>query len=207
MASPAAMRRAEHPATSLAARNGLDFGYGLGLYQFQRRGISFFGHGGDADGYLSYFAYSHELQRGYFVSINAFQNRTLRQIRAIIEKYLLKNAKERQPPKPFPLSPGELSAVAGDYVAITKRFDTAEQRRLTIATEQNGEITARSGKRETRLVPVTARHFREPHETVATSTFIFCGGRTYYINDSANYRKSGESGNESSCDREGIKLP
>ena len=49
---PQSISRMEVPLTSLAARNGLLYGYGLGNNQKFRKGVLFNGHGGDADGYL-----------------------------------------------------------------------------------------------------------------------------------------------------------
>ncbi len=51
--------------------------------------MSFFGHGGDAHGYLAHFAYAPALQRGYFIVINAFNKEALRKMRQLIEEELV----------------------------------------------------------------------------------------------------------------------
>ena len=69
---PGTIDRVERPTTTLAARHGLSFGYGLGNYSWLRRGIRFQGHGGDADGYLSRMGYTRANGSGYFLVITAF---------------------------------------------------------------------------------------------------------------------------------------
>ena len=67
-----AIHRMEKPETSLAARSGLNYGYGLGNYQWFRDGYLFHGHGGDGDGYLAHYGYNRDKNLAYFVVINAF---------------------------------------------------------------------------------------------------------------------------------------
>lgn len=83
------LRRIEQPATTLAARTGVELGYGLGNYAWLRDGVLFHGRGGDAGGHLSRFGYSHELGRGYFLVINAFNGAALRAMQAIVERALI----------------------------------------------------------------------------------------------------------------------
>ncbi|MDZ7768792.1 MAG: hypothetical protein U5K38_06830 [Woeseiaceae bacterium] len=65
--APALIERMEAPQTTLAAGAGLRFGYGLSLVSFLHDGHVFHGHGGDADGYLSRFAYQKQAGLAYFV--------------------------------------------------------------------------------------------------------------------------------------------
>jgi len=80
--------RLETPATTLAAKSGLTFGYGLGVYAHYRRGLLFHGHGGDGDGYHSYFAYNRDAGLGYFVVINVDRRGALRRMTALIETWI-----------------------------------------------------------------------------------------------------------------------
>ncbi|GAG07127.1 unnamed protein product, partial [marine sediment metagenome] len=82
--SSASIDRMESPLTSLSAKNGIVLAYGLGLRSEAIRGHKVFSHGGDADGYLAHFAYSHESGRGYFVVINAFNHRILDQFQGFL---------------------------------------------------------------------------------------------------------------------------
>ncbi|GAB5520716.1 MAG: hypothetical protein RhofKO_29670 [Rhodothermales bacterium] len=62
--------RFETPQTSIAARNGLTFGYGLGIYAIWKHGFPFYGHGGGIDGFASRYVYSREADLGVAVAIN-----------------------------------------------------------------------------------------------------------------------------------------
>ena len=77
--------RMEFPESTLAARSGLCFGYGLGIYSWFSNVVLFHGHGDDGDGYLAHFGYSPRTARGYFVVINAFTHVPLRKMRKAIE--------------------------------------------------------------------------------------------------------------------------
>jgi len=50
------INRLETPHTTLAARAGLEYGYGLGNYYSLHKGRVLHAHGGDADGYLAHYA-------------------------------------------------------------------------------------------------------------------------------------------------------
>jgi CubicO group peptidase (beta-lactamase class C family) len=63
--------RVESPRSSLAARNGLQAGYGLSNSYEQSQGFVFHGHDGGIDGFLSSYAYLPDAGRGYFFSLNA----------------------------------------------------------------------------------------------------------------------------------------
>ncbi len=62
--------RIENPKTSLAAKNGLQHGYGLGNYAICKKGFTFHGHGGEIEGYASRYLYSPEANIGVALAIN-----------------------------------------------------------------------------------------------------------------------------------------
>ncbi len=72
------IKRMETAKTSLAAKTGQSYGYGLGNYQSMRNGWVFHGHGGDADGYLARIGYNRELGLAYFAVINTFKSKALK---------------------------------------------------------------------------------------------------------------------------------
>ena len=84
----AALRRLEGPQTTVAARAGLRYGYGLGNYTWYRNGHLFHGHGGDGDGYLAHYGYNRDTNMGYFIVITRFTHRPLRRMRNRIEDYI-----------------------------------------------------------------------------------------------------------------------
>ncbi len=191
--TPAEIARIESPHTSLAARNGLRFGYGLGVYAQYRDGFTFMGHGGDGDGYLSRFGYCRQLGVGYFVAINSFNPPALEQLRRTIETALMRD--HRPPPPPPIASPGKdrLQHYAGRYALATWRFDwqsdTSLQRRLLVTVADDGRlfIEEQSGNREA-LLAVTGRAFRRTGDSGATSGFFEDGERLYF-QDGENWVK------------------
>jgi len=184
----AQIARMEQPRTTLAARVGLRYGYGLGIYQWQRSGHSFFGHGGDADGYLAHFGYSRAADRGYFIVINAFSHRPLRAMREIIETALIEDL--RPPDYPIAFELENPAALAGRYEALTTRFPGSpgtDAIRLTTAAGRLYSI--RDGRRRL-LVPVADRLFRRPDQSVPTIAIINdSGGETYLLGGLGDYRR------------------
>ncbi|WP_282043468.1 serine hydrolase domain-containing protein [Winogradskyella flava] len=62
--------RIEIPKTSVAAKNGLKFGYGLGNYSIWKNGYLFHGHNGQIDGFTSRYLYSRDADLGIAISMN-----------------------------------------------------------------------------------------------------------------------------------------
>jgi CubicO group peptidase (beta-lactamase class C family) len=183
--TPAEIARIESPRTSLAARHGLRFGYGLGIYTQYRNGFEFMGHGGDGDGYLSRFGYCRQLDVGYFVVINSFNPQALGRLRRAIESSLTRG--HRPPPSPPTASPGKdrLHHYSGKYALAARRFDwqTGEEspRTLMIEATDDGRLFTRdhAGKREP-LIAVTRHEFRRTGDGGATSGFYEEAGRLYF---------------------------
>jgi CubicO group peptidase (beta-lactamase class C family) len=186
--------RLESPRTSLAARDGLSYGYGLGVYQHSHRGFVFHGHGGDADGYLSHFAYSPALGLGYYLVINAFKGDVLAEMRQRVEDLLVQGHRRPSPPPRHRLSPEAMRALAGHYEAVTYRFAwEAEARgqrdRLCVAVDGERLLTRRSRSAGRELIPVADRHFRRRGEPLATIAFVESDGELYLQGDLGTYRR------------------
>ncbi len=182
---PAAIARMETPRTTLAARQGLDFGYGLGNYRYVHDGFVFHGHGGDADGYLSHFGYSRERGLGYFLVINAFQGQTLREMRDRVETFIVAGATPkfaRGVPQPV----AQLSALAGTYRAATRRFGGGGEGRLQVDFE-SGRLYLKRGRRIEVLIPQSPWLFRRRHEPVATTAFMPHDGQLYLQGPFGNF--------------------
>ncbi|MEL6628895.1 MAG: serine hydrolase domain-containing protein [Bacteroidota bacterium] len=62
--------RIETPKTSLAARHGLEYGYGLGNYSIWKNGYLFHGHGGQIDGFAARYVYSRAADLGVAIAMN-----------------------------------------------------------------------------------------------------------------------------------------
>ncbi len=184
------LSRMEHPATSLAARAGLTYGYGLGLYQWYRRGILFFGHDGDADGYLTHFGYAPALGRGYVVAINSDNRPGLSALRKEIETRLV-GAGVASPP-PYPLDEPTIDRVIGDYRAETVRFPERRHAADEIRVVRVANLLATidgTGHRSA-LIPVSSNSFRRAEDGGPTIILV-AQGRTLYLlgDDLGNYRK------------------
>jgi len=190
LVSQRGIARMETPATTLAARSGLDYGYGLGVYSYERRGVAFHGHGGDADGYLAHFAYSTTLDRGYFVVINAFKRGALRRLRRMIEDALIGDYRPAPPPAPAFPAPGHLRRLAGHYAPASARFGSIEENPgMEFRATADGLVMLPAGGRRRALVPVSPWHYRHEGETRATMAFIACGGQLFFQGDAGNFVK------------------
>lgn len=192
--SPASVARMETPRTSLAARAGVTYGYGLGVYQTYRRGVSFYGHGGDADGYLAHLAYAPALGLGYFVSINAFNKAALKAMRRAIEDRFTASQRVRAPAA-LRLPAAVRTALAGSYDPVTRRFPDAYAPgvvpgRMRIVDVAGALATETAGGRQRGLIAVTPETFRRAGEAGATIAIIRDAGDVYLQgNDLGNYRR------------------
>ncbi|MEM7281133.1 MAG: serine hydrolase domain-containing protein, partial [Pseudomonadota bacterium] len=120
--SKQSVERMEVPHTTLAARSGLEYGYGFGNYQWYRNGLLFHGHGGDGDGYLAHYGYNLDTNLGYFVVINAFNHRPLREMRDTLERFIVGGKKTPIPVEAFELKRDRRESLLGDYTQVTQRF-------------------------------------------------------------------------------------
>lgn len=180
--------RLETPATSLAARNGLTFGYGLGVYAHYRRGLMFYGHGGDGDGYHSYFGYNRDTGLGYFVVINVDRRGALRRMAALVENWIATGA----PPSnglTANVAEATLLRYTGRYELAAWRYpwktrDEMASEALTVELRGGRLFTVTASGRRSVLIPVNTRHFRREHEPGATSAFVEdSDGRLYFQED------------------------
>lgn len=168
-----AIRRMERPRTTLAARHGLDFGYGLGLYSWYYRGHRFFGHGGDGDGYLAHFGYNRSAGLAYCLIINVFDHAPLRRMRERIEDFIVAGI------KPLPVAPlarpPDDTTFYGTYRAATVRFgeqpdlDTVA---LRVIKRNGATFTARAHSSSLPLLPVRSALWRRPEEPDATIAIV-----------------------------------
>jgi len=192
----ASVARMERPATTLGARYGLGYGYGPGLGQSLRNGFRWYGHGGDGDGYLSYFGYNREAAAGYFLTINAFKHDALHAMRARVQDYFT-HALSAQPPPLAGIDHDTLRQLTGVYMAVTHRFqrqapDRLDQDRLQVVLEDGALYTLSSNGRRRLLIPFSEHLFRRKGQPLATIVIAAQDGDLYLQADSGNYRRVGE---------------
>ncbi len=72
----ATFNRIENAQTTLAARNGLSVGYGLGNFGVYQKGFVFHGHNGGIEGFSSRYIYSKEADLGIAVAVNRLKDPT-----------------------------------------------------------------------------------------------------------------------------------
>lgn len=187
--APASIERLESPRTTLAAKAGLTtWGYGLGSYTWARRGITWHGHGGDADGYLAHYGYSRTLDRAYFIVITVFRKSSLRRLQRAIEDALSEGHARASPPPVARLAPPALDAYVGAYQSATSRFPGAGEKRLQIRRDGGRLLTRIDGGAERPLLPVSEHYFRRPWEPAPTSAFVRNGeGRWCLQGDMGNF--------------------
>ncbi|HEX7964450.1 MAG TPA: serine hydrolase domain-containing protein [Gammaproteobacteria bacterium] len=144
--SAASVTRMETPRTSLAARHGLDYGYGFADYSSYIGGYLFHGHDGGIDGFVSRYAYAPDEGVGFVLLVNTSSpGRFMRQASELITAYLM-----RDQPKPLPAvgnaDPQQLGRLEGFYRAGNPRnqvlagldwlLDTAE-----VELHTDGQLT------------------------------------------------------------------
>jgi CubicO group peptidase (beta-lactamase class C family) len=184
--SASEVERIETPTSSLAARNGLQFGYGLGIYRYYRNGFVFFGHGGDGDGYLSRFAYCRDVGLGYFVTINSAHHIALKKMVTAVENEITRGHVAPEAPAPALLDQRLLRRYSGHYALAAWRFSWTSPRRVARRSidvrpdaDGNLRIEYNDGGYAT-LIPVNQFEFRRFDEREATSGFFEEDGRLFF---------------------------
>ncbi|MFN0180361.1 MAG: serine hydrolase domain-containing protein [Gemmatimonadales bacterium] len=183
---PETIARMERPMTTLAARAGHDFGYGLGNEASIIAGHVFHGHGGSTTtGFISTYAYSAELGVGYFVSTNLI-NGKLPAISKRIVDFLAAGRVATKPPA-IRLDPAQIPRVAGYYQLATPRSQFLNFLYrfawLWRVWEEDGRLYRKSllGGEKTELIPVSEGAFRTEDEPVATLFLVSDDRGTTYL--------------------------
>jgi CubicO group peptidase (beta-lactamase class C family) len=188
----ASIERMERPATTLGARHGLTYGYGPGLGQSVHKGLHWYGHGGDGDGYLSYFGYNRQADAGFFLTINAFKHDALDVMKNRVQEHLTRGLAASRAATPN-IVPDTLGQLTGTYVAVTRRFDwqgpaDLEQDRLRVVLE-DGALYTRAANGRRLLIPAGAQLFRRVEQPLATIAIAAQDGEVYLQGEFGNYRR------------------
>ncbi len=170
---PETIARMERPMTTLAARAGHDFGYGLGNEASIVAGHVFHGHGGSTTtGFISTYAYSAELGVGYFVSTNVINGKLPAIAKRIVDFLAAGRVATKAPP--IRLDSATIARVAGYYQLATPRTQFLNFLYrfawLWHVWEEDGRWYRKSllGGARTELIPVSGDAFRTEDEPVAT---------------------------------------
>lgn len=199
--SASSLERMETPRTSLAAKAGLETGYGLGIRKAYYDGHQIYGHGGDGDGYLAEFAYSKDSQRAYFLVINAYRHDILDELTDLLNNWLIEDLSKHEEVTARPtvksLSMNKLQALTGEYREVTKRFpfqNSSSAEALWIKNINDKLFRCFSNKyanKCTGIFPVSEHLFRLENEQHASMAFIKApDGNLYFQGGFGNYQKT-----------------
>ncbi|WP_172798070.1 serine hydrolase domain-containing protein [Pontibacter akesuensis] len=112
--SERSLKRMETPSTTLGAKAGLKFGYGLGLYTSNFNGYTYYKHGGSVGAGKSDFSYLPGYGLGYAVQTNSDNTAAIRKIGSLIREYQTSHL-----PKPeqaiFSIRSGAIAKPADGY--------------------------------------------------------------------------------------------
>ena len=174
---PESIERMETPTTTLAGRQGVRAGYGLGNSTSTYKGFLFHGHDGGIEGFLSSYGYLPDHGVGYVFAINASNSDAGRKLGELLRSYVIRDLKKPASPAPFEVSEAHLNTFAGYYEPITPRMETMRflERLLgTVYIDAEGEkLQARKlfGKSE-EWIPVSEGHFRRTDDPITTAAFL-----------------------------------
>lgn len=115
--SEASLQRMETPMTTVGARAGLGYGYGLSNYLTSHKGTVFRGHNGGVNGGLTELSYSPKHNVGYAFMINSSSGEAFGKISDLIRDYLLQGIAKDS----IVLTPSPDVDVAGLYRPINPR--------------------------------------------------------------------------------------
>ncbi|WP_420575183.1 serine hydrolase domain-containing protein [Ekhidna sp.] len=120
LVNEASINRMETPSTTLGAKAGLPFGYGLCLYTSDHYGFTYFKHGGGVNGGVSDFSYLPSHGLGYSVQINSGSGTAIQKIAQLIRNFQTKDLTtaltEIKPAKPT-----STQNISGYYQSINPR--------------------------------------------------------------------------------------
>ena len=191
--SEASIERMENPATTLAAKAGLKFGYGLGNYHTEHKGFVFHGHGGTTAGYLARFDYLLENASGYAVMINSNNSSAIASINKLIRDYLVESITPVNIRNDRPLNEN-LSDYLGYYQPVTSRSRVAKFlkrflgiKRLTL--EQNQLILTSFLGEPSRLIHQGNNFYRESNDSNADLALLKNTQGEIFLQNDDNYQR------------------
>lgn len=117
--SPESTARIESPASSDAAKAGLQLGYALGNDPNLEGKTTFFGHDGSIDGFVATARYSPAIDAGYVVMMNMTSS-AMNEIAAVIRDYLERNV-ETPATETKPLTEKLRADLSGQFQTSTPR--------------------------------------------------------------------------------------
>jgi CubicO group peptidase (beta-lactamase class C family) len=188
--SAAIQQRLLNPASTLANMAGVRLGYGAGMYSRFRHGMLWHGHGGDADGYRSRYAFLPDKGAAYFVIINTDNPDALLRMENTLESHIAETIGV-PPVGPLLIGP-DLPAVGGTYYPATVRFGVDDWKNCRSTPAQlrvdRSTLYVRIGERRHRLRSIgndllAHRNSNEPVMALVGDT----AGVRWFVGELGNY--------------------
>jgi len=114
--------RAESPASTWAAKDGMKAGYGLSNYWSVEDGFVYHGHDGGVEGGLTEMSYMADYNVGYFYSINSGNGEAFDKVGKAIRAYITSKLEKPSLP-PVATPPAVAADYAGWYVPDSPRVE------------------------------------------------------------------------------------
>ena len=169
------IHRMETPSTSLAALNGIQTGYGLGLNTTIQNGILVRGYSGRIGGYRSHFEYIPQIGKGFTLFINSTSTKAFSRLTKTLRQHLLEN-QVRSNPLRSEIPSSRISGLTGYYRPIAPRQEISrffENFFGVIRLDLQGTHLKVSSKGQNQiLIPVTDRRFRGPDDPIPSAVFV-----------------------------------
>jgi len=186
------------PKTNALARAGIIHGRSLGARMSQQQGNWIVSHNGDADGYLSRFAYAPATERAYFVVINAYRDDLLTEFVTPLDHWLLEGASPNRKAPRVQQAARSIAQLVGNYEELTQRFPSSKRHPRQLTVEYDGSMlywrransSQLDGTGKHELVHVGNHRYRYPaHFAASTALSNSAEGETYLHGPFGNYRK------------------
>ena len=189
----ASIKRMEKPDTTLAAKAGLLFGYGLANYSSEHGGFIFHGHGGTASGYKARFDYLLENKSGYVVMTSSNNSAAINAIYTALRDYLVSDLEIKKPPESQPLV-DDITDYLGYYQSITSRSRVAKFLTRFIDISEltlNGDRLQLSSlfRGNSTLIHQGNNIFRESETSIANNALIKTASGDIYLQNDRNYQR------------------
>lgn len=183
----ASVTRMETPKTGLAARHGLDYGYGLANFTSYAAGYEFHGHDGGIDGFTSRYAYAIDPGVGFVLLFNSSATgNAMREATQRVAAYLTRTLPQPLPPPAVRIETASLAALSGYYREWNPRNQVIAAVDFLLgichlSADGKGGLRLTAPFQETvNLLPAGAGLWRRPDEPGPSSASYLVDGRQVF---------------------------
>jgi len=186
------------PATTLAARAGLESGYSFGIGTRHEGGAIWYGHSGAVPGFLAEYYYNTDKKLGFVVLQNSFDMSFYDDVFYLVWDYMNSHVAPVKPPPPVQIHVSELEKYCGYYESRNPRMRLMEfsdilSNGVTILYEKDTLYYKTFMGTKKPLIPVSQNLFRKQGEAEATKVFtetsdgemVYASQGSYYVRTAA----------------------